>query len=70
MMNLTCLNSTKTYLIKGESGIWHFSHEIEGFKEKKYNFWRDAVNNPRRKVTINLSRIQVQKKVHLIEERM
>ena len=67
MINCDSLNTTSPYKIEGENGTWYYSHQISKSKEIKYFFWRNAVKNTR-KVTINLSRIGVQKKVSEIGE--
>ncbi len=62
MIKCEQLNCNTSYKIEGESGTWYYSHQIPKNREIKYFFWREAVKNTR-KITINLSRMQVQRKV-------
>jgi len=59
MFDIADLTIDGQYLIQGERGEWHYS----GTTGRKYNFWRWAEGQTKRRVSVALSKIQVQRKV-------
>ncbi len=59
MLNLQELTTGAQYLIAGQQGQWHFSGE----SRDKLRFWRWAMGQTNRRVSLALSKEQAQKKV-------
>ncbi|HEY9665258.1 MAG TPA: hypothetical protein V6C91_00550 [Coleofasciculaceae cyanobacterium] len=55
MGNIKTLHTSKSYLISGKPGMWHFSRS----KGTKFLFWRFAINDPNRQITTSLTEEQV-----------
>jgi hypothetical protein len=52
MFDFKTLNPQSTYRINGENGKWHYSGYNQGIRGAKYIFWRFAVKNPNRRITL------------------
>jgi hypothetical protein len=59
MFDVKDLTTDGRYHITNERGEWHYS----GNSGNKYNFWRWAEGQTNRRVSLALSKVQVQRKV-------
>lgn len=59
MFDVADLTTGGRYAIAGERGEWHYS----GVSGNCYRFWRWAENQPNRRVSLTLSRMQAQQRV-------
>jgi len=66
MLNLEELTTSAQYLIAGLKGQWHFSGE----SREKLRFWRWAMGQTNRRVSLSLSKEQAQKRVWKQVERL
>lgn len=63
MLDCTELSKSKLYTISGKPGQWHYSHSVDEVRSKRYVFWRCAVKDPNRRVTLSLSQEQTRRDV-------